>query len=222
MAERNLSRAVFLVTILLIATHPMSHAGAADNGSGFQQPSPTSGSQPSQQPVQQDPNQQAPGGQPGGQQGQPPQQPYPAQPWGQQGQPSPQQPIPDQSMPGGQPMVQPGQMMMGQSPCTVKISSDRTVISLMEAGSSQARDHVSINPDRVQKVLMSPDGNWSLVMFKVRGENSFGAIPVDLAKCEAQESVDIPAVTDNAQFEGDAVTLAYPDGTQKKFPLRSK
>lgn len=165
----------------------------------------------SQQQFQQQPPQQYPGQQTQGVQ-QPPEQVVPPQ----------TQFPPNQSMPGWQPMAPPGQMMTGQSACTVKVSSDRTVISLIEAGSQQARDHVSINPDRVRKVVTSPDGNWSLVMFKVRGENSYGAIPVDLVKCEAQETVDIPAVTDNAQFEGDAVTLTYPDGTMKRFSLQAR
>jgi len=218
MYDRNLSRIILLFLVLLFPAYPMTDAGATDYSGGYQQGSTVQGGQPSgqpaqnsQQPVPQDPDQQAPGGQPVGQQGQ------------FQQQPAMQPSFPDQSQTGGQtPGQPPGQMMAGQSTCTVKISSDRTVISLMEAGSAQAREHVSINPDRVQKVLTSPDGNWSLVMFKVRGESQFGAIPVDLAMCEAQESVDIPAVTDNAQFEGETVTLVYPDGMQKKLSLRSK
>ncbi len=185
----------------------LSHAADVSGGpqQGVQAPDQ------SQQQFQQQPPQQYPGQQPQGVQ-QPPEQVVTPQ----------TQFPPNQSMPGWQPMAPPGQMMTGQSACIVKVSSDRTVISLIEAGSQQARDHVSINPDRVRKVVTSPDGNWSLVMFKVRGENSYGAIPVDLVKCEAQESVDIPAVTDNAQFEGDAVTLTYPDGTVQRFSLQAK
>ncbi|MEA5115900.1 MAG: hypothetical protein VB050_17940 [Geobacteraceae bacterium] len=202
--------ALAFVSFLALLHSPLFPAGNshAEDLSGGQQrvglPADQS-QQIQQQPPQQQPDQQTPVGQPQVQQGLPQ-----------------QQTNPDQSVPGGQPMMQPGQMMAVQSSCTVKISSDRTVISLMEAGSPQARDHISINPDRVQKVLTSPDGNWSLVMFKVRGENSYGAIPVDLAKCEVQEYLDIPAVTDNAQFDGETVTLVYPDGMQKKLSLRGK
>ncbi len=198
---------VVFLALLYSPVLPARNSHAADLGGGLQQGGqlPDQSQQIQQQPPQQQPDQQTQVGQPPVQQELPQQQLYP-----------------DQSVPGSQPMLQPAQIMTGQSSCTVKISSDKTVISLMEAGSQQARDHISINPDRVQKVLSSPDGNWSLVIFKVRGEASYGAIPVDLAKCEVQESVDIPALTDTAQFEGDAVTLVYPGGMQKKLSLRGK
>lgn len=163
---------------------------------------------PNQPQMQQMPGTQPPMGMPGQQMQQPP---MPGT--------QPQIGMPGQQVPGMQlPMGAPGQQMEG--PCTVKISGDRSVVSLVDSASGQTRNHIALNPDRVQKVFTSPDASWSLVMFKVRGRQQFGLIPVDLAECEVQDSIDIPVAAQSAQFEGDEVVLLYPDGKGHKVRLR--
>jgi hypothetical protein len=103
-------------------------------------------------------------------------------------------------------------------PCRLVVSPDRSTLQLADAGTRAVRQHVPLGENRVQKVFDSPDGAWALAIFKVRGVAQFAAIGVNLARCEAGEPVDVPAVASAVQFEGVEVVLTF-DGAAQRLPL---
>lgn len=106
-------------------------------------------------------------------------------------------------------------------PCTTRTSADRSTIQLVDAA-GQNRSHVSLGRDRVQKTYSSPDGAWEIVVFKVRGEQVFGAIAIDLRGCQAGESTDLPALPEDVSFSGEEATLLGPGGATKRILLTRK
>ncbi len=106
--------------------------------------------------------------------------------------------------------------------CTLKVSTDRSTMQLMDPVSGTERRHVSLGQDRMQRAFTSPDGAWTVVLYKVRGVPQYGIIAVDLAKCEPQDFVNVPAAAEAARFSGEDVTLTFPGGKEQKIGLRSK
>lgn len=103
-------------------------------------------------------------------------------------------------------------------PCRLVVSPDRSTLQLADAGTRAVRQHVPLGENRVQKVFDSPDGAWALAIFKVRGVAQYAAIGVNLARCEAGEPIDVPAVASAAQFEGVEAVLTF-DGSVQRLPL---
>lgn len=162
-----------------------------------------------QQQIPQPQQYQQPPGMPGQQQIQQYQQPagMPGQQQIQQYQP------PQQVLPAG------GGSQSG-GPCTVKLSTDRSTIYLMDPSGTE-RKHVSLGQDRVQKVFNSPDGAWSVAIFKIRGAPQYGFVALELGKCEEQLPVDVPSVARAAAFDQGEVVLTF-EGGEQRFTLKNQ
>lgn len=137
------------------------------------------------------------------------------------GMPGMQPPMPGggMPMPGMQPPMQGiGPATGPQGACTMRISEDRTAISLVDQGGQQV-NHVALGQDRIQKIFNAPDGSWSIVVYKVRRVSQFGGIAVNLAQCEPQEARDFQAVPEAVEFQGEEMTVRYPGGNEEQYPL---
>ncbi len=147
------------------------------------------------------------------------------QPMGQQPMMPGQQGMPMQQDPSSMQIQQPGggqPMMQGeQGGCKIQLSEDRTTIALIDA-SGQEADHVSLGQDRVQKIFKSPDGSWNVVVFKVRQRQEFGAIAINMAECNAQESRDIRAVPIQIEFQDQEMVLMYSGNVTERQTLSNK
>lgn len=165
----------------------------------------------------------APGGQqmPMGQQ--PMQQGGQQMPMGQQTMQPGQQGMPQQQDSSSMQMQQPGggQPMMQQGGCKIQLSEDRTSIALIDP-SGQETEHVSLGQDRVQKIFKSPDGNWHVVVFKVRQRQEFGAIAINMVECDAQETRDIRAMPVQIEFQGSEMVLMYQGNASERSALSNK
>ena len=128
-----------------------------------------------------------------------------------------QPPIQQQNQ--AQPAYSPGIGAAGGS-CTVKLSVDRSTLNLVDANTGSERKHLSLGQDRVQKVFSSPDNAWSVAVYKIRGAQQYGFIALELAKCEDQLPVDLPAVPTEARFDQAEVVLTI-DNKEKRFRLRN-
>lgn len=106
-------------------------------------------------------------------------------------------------------------------PCTVKLSENRTAIVLADAASGAEQRHVALGQDRVQKLLASPDGAWSVAVWKVRGEPRHYLLALDLVGCREQEPVEIPSPPSAAAFEQSAVRLTFEKG-ERTVELRNR
>jgi hypothetical protein len=105
--------------------------------------------------------------------------------------------------------------------CTVKLSADRSTVHLMDASGGTEQKHVSLGQDRVQKVFNSPDGAWSVAIYKIRGAQQYGFIALDLTKCEEQQAVDVPSIASAAAFGQGEVVLTFENG-EKRFRLENQ
>ena len=130
-----------------------------------------------------------------------------------------QPPSSPQYQPPPQVLPAPGGSQSG-GPCAVKLSTDRSTIHLMDPDGTE-RKHVPLGQDRVQKVFTSPDGAWSLAIYKIRGEPQYGFIALDLAKCEEQPPVDLPSIASSASFDQGEVVLSLEKGEQR-FKLKNQ
>ena len=103
--------------------------------------------------------------------------------------------------------------------CRVEPAPDRQSVTLLGAD-ALARLHVPLGEFRVQQVIHSPDGRWAVAFTKLRGQPQFAVMTLDLARCEPQNTIDLPAAGDDARFEGDdaIVTLA---GGERRVRLAS-
>lgn len=103
--------------------------------------------------------------------------------------------------------------------CRVEPAPDRQSVSLL-GPDALPRQHVPLGEFRVQQVIHSPDGRWAVAFTKLRGQPQFALMTLDLARCEPQNTIDLPAAGDDARFEGDdaIVTLA---GGERRVRLAS-
>jgi hypothetical protein len=90
----------------------------------------------------------------------------------------------------------------------------------MDASGTE-RKHVSLGEDRVQKVFNSPDGAWSVAIYKIRGAEQYGFIALDLTKCEEQLPVDVPSIASAAAFDQGEVVLTFETG-EKRFRMKNQ
>ena len=103
--------------------------------------------------------------------------------------------------------------------CRVEPAPDRQSMSLLGAD-ALPRQHVPLGEFRVQQVIHSPDGRWAVAFTKLRGQPQFALMTLDLTRCEAQNTIDLPSAGDDARFDGDdaIVTLA---GGERRVRLAS-
>ena len=124
-------------------------------------------------------------------------------------------PSPDSGMP---PVAAPAPTGL----CALKVSADRSTMQLMDPASGTERKHVSLGRDRMQRAFTSPDGAWTVVLYKVRGTPQYGIIAIDLANCEPQDIVNVPAAAESARFSAEEVILTFPGGKEQAIGLRNK
>jgi hypothetical protein len=206
--------AILPVALLSLSLAAAAIAETMGPGQRFNQP---------QQPYQQQQMQQQPY-QPQYDQQQMQQQQYQQQQMQQQ--PYQQQMPPSYQQPPSSPPYQPPPQVLPAAggsqpggPCAVKLSADRSTILLMDPDGTE-RKHVPLGQDRVQKVFTSPDGAWSLAVYKIRGAPQYGFIAVDLAKCEEQTPVDLPSIASSASFGQGEVVLSLEKG-ERRFKLEN-
>jgi hypothetical protein len=139
--------------------------------------------------------------------------------------PGMQQPMPGGGMPmpgGMQPPTQGIAPATGpQGTCVMKISEDRTSVSLVDQTGQQV-SHVALGQDRIQKIFNAPDGSWSVVVYKVRRVSQFGGIAINLAQCQPQEAREFQAVPEAIEFQGEEMAVRYPGGSEERYPLGNK
>jgi hypothetical protein len=92
----------------------------------------------------------------------------------------------------------------------------------MDSATGTERKHISLGQDRVQKVFSSPDGGWSVALFKIRGVSQYGILPVDLGKCEEQDIAELPSSASSASFEGEEIVLKLEKKGEQRLKLRNK
>lgn len=109
----------------------------------------------------------------------------------------------------------------GQAGCDIALSVDRTMVMLVDRATGEEFEHIGFGQDRVQKIYTAPDATWSVATAKVRREQRFYFIAVDLAKCEPQEAVAISGPTQEATFAESEVVLKI-GGNEQRFALRNK
>lgn len=108
-----------------------------------------------------------------------------------------------------------------QGACVIKISEDRTSVSLTDQTGQQV-NHVALGQDRIQKIFNAPDGSWSVLVYKVRRVNQFGGIAINLAQCDPQEAREFQAVPEAVEFQGEEMTVRYPGGSEERYGLVNK
>jgi hypothetical protein len=103
--------------------------------------------------------------------------------------------------------------------CRVQPSPDRQTLSLL-GPDGLPRRHVPLGEFRLQRVVHSDDGAWAVALTKLRGEDQFAAMTLDLSRCESANTVDLPATGEDVRFEADAVVVRLAKG-ERRVPLRS-
>jgi hypothetical protein len=103
--------------------------------------------------------------------------------------------------------------------CRVQPSPDRQTLSLL-GPDGLPRRHVPLGEFRLQRVVHSDDGAWAVALTKLRGEDQFAAMTLDLSRCESVNTVDLPATGEDVRFEADAVVVRLAKG-ERRVPLRS-
>jgi hypothetical protein len=98
--------------------------------------------------------------------------------------------------------------------CRVDPAPDRQSVSLLGAD-ALPRTHVPLGEFRVQQVIHSPDGRWAVAFTKLRGQPRFAVMTFDLARCEPQNTVDLPAAADDARFDGDDAIVTLASGERR-------
>lgn len=123
-------------------------------------------------------------------------------------------------MPGG--MQPPGQGIgpasMPQGPCVIKVSEDRTSVSLVDQSGQQV-NHVALGQDRIQRIFTAPDNSWTVVVYKVRRVTQYGGIAINLGQCEPHEAREFQAVPEAIEFQGEEMAVRYSGGSEERYPL---
>lgn len=101
--------------------------------------------------------------------------------------------------------------------CRADPSPDRQSVSLL-GPDALPRLHVPLGEFRVQQVFHSPDGRWAIAVTKLRGRAQFAALTFDLARCEPQNTVDLPTAADDARFEADEAIVSV-GGAERRIRL---
>ena len=83
-------------------------------------------------------------------------------------------------------------------------------------------NHIALGQDRVQKIFKSPDENWSVVIFKVRQRQEYGAIAINAAQCNPQDARDIRSMPENIEFQGEEMLIKFPGNHVERYLLNNK
>lgn len=98
--------------------------------------------------------------------------------------------------------------------CRAQPTPDRTTVSLL-GPDGLPRRHVPLGDFRAHLVVHSPDGQWAVVIAKRRGEPQFAAVALDLAVCQATNTVDLPGLGEDVRFEADAAVVRTSGGERR-------
>lgn len=101
---------------------------------------------------------------------------------------------------------------------TLSVSADKGTL-LLSSSSGEER-HIAFGRDQVQKIFNAPDRKWSVAVFKVRGQQQYYALAVNLSAGTALEDAQIavPSVPDEVHFNKKEVILRFAGGESQ--PLR--
>ena len=99
--------------------------------------------------------------------------------------------------------------------CKLRLATDRASVALINRVSNDAFKQVALGEVRVQKVFQSPDSAWAVAVYKIRGEAQFGFMAFDLNACQEQAPVELPALANDARFEGAEVVLSTGQETHR-------
>ncbi len=102
---------------------------------------------------------------------------------------------------------------------SINTSQDRSTVIILGADGEE-KNHISLDPDRVQKVYKAPNGKWSLVLFKVRNQQQYGVLAIDLTKGKLLDSVEVPAVPEGVTFGSHEALLSFAAGSSQRIPLQ--
>ncbi len=102
---------------------------------------------------------------------------------------------------------------------SAKANGDGTTLVLKNS-SGEERKFIPLGQDRIQRIYNSSNGNWCLVVCKVRGQSQYFAFAVDLLSGDEQKTLDIPAMPENVAFEKSDVVMNFGNGDSKRFALR--
>lgn len=109
----------------------------------------------------------------------------------------------------------------GQAGCDIALSADRSMVTLVDRATGEEFQHVGLGQDRVQKIYTAPDASWAVATAKVRREQRFYFVAIDLAKCEPQDAVAIAGPAQEASFAESEILLKI-GGNEQRFALRNK
>ncbi len=103
---------------------------------------------------------------------------------------------------------------------SVMTSVDRATVIIVDS-SGQEKDHISLDPDRVQEIYYAPDKRWSVVIFKTRNRPIYGALTVDLMTGTSKETLGIPSMPNAVIFDKQEVVMNFGDHETKRFKLQN-
>ncbi|UFS68879.1 TIR domain-containing protein [Geomonas sp. RF6] len=101
---------------------------------------------------------------------------------------------------------------------TINTTQDRSTVILVGADGKE-KEHISLDPDRVQKVYKASDGKWGVVVFKVRNEDKYGVIPIDLTHGKRQEPVTVPSLPEGVTFGSNEAVISFAAGKSQRISL---
>jgi hypothetical protein len=108
----------------------------------------------------------------------------------------------------------------GAGKYAVGLSEDRGTI-IISASGGEERDHISLDPDRVQKIYTAPDGKWSIAVIKVRGKQQYGAMPINLQSGSPMETLEIPSMPISVTFEKRDAVMSFNNSDTKRINLQN-
>ncbi len=103
-------------------------------------------------------------------------------------------------------------------PCKARLLDDRSTIALVDSGGD--RKHIALGQDHVQQLFNSPDGAWTVAIFKVRGRPQYGALVIDLNGCAQSGAADLADAADTALFNSNDVALTLKGGASQSLALK--
>lgn len=101
---------------------------------------------------------------------------------------------------------------------TISVSADKSTLLLVPPSGEER--HIAFGRDQVQKIFNAPDRKWSVAVFKVRGQQQYYALAVNLSAGTALEDaqVAVPSVPDEVHFKKKEVIMRFAGGDSQ--PLR--
>lgn len=104
-----------------------------------------------------------------------------------------------------------------QARYTVSLSEDRSTMILAKGSGDEK--HISLDPDRVQKIYTAPGGGWCLAVFKVRGQPLYGALPINLTRGAEGASEELSTLPEQVTFVGNEAVVKLSGGETRRIHL---